>query len=427
MGVMLHAVDVITTKRDGGQLTERQIRWFVDGYTHGRVHDEQAAALLMAILIKGMRPTETATWTEAIVASGERLDLSSVGKPTVDKHSSGGVGDKVSMIVAPIVAACGAAAPKLSSRGLGHTGGTIDKLSSIPGLRTALSTSEVLDVLREVGCVICETSTELAPADKRLYALRNATGTIESFPLIASSIMAKKIAGGADSLVLDVKVGSGAFVSSLEGARTLAETLVEIGEDEGVKTTAVLTRMDAPLGKTVGNALEVAEAFEALRGNGSPDLMEVAGAVAAEMVRLAGVTGDPATALSSGAALERFEAMIRAQGGDPQAPLPTAAHSKTLNSSGTGYLAGLDARKVGIAAHRLGAGRTHSADAIGYGAGIVCLKKPGDPVEVGEPILELRTDDEQLFDIATGALEGAIAIGDEAPATPPMVIERLAR
>lgn len=424
---MMDAVDVIITKRDAGQLTERQIRWFVDGYTKGTIADEQASALLMAILLNGMGPTETTTWTRAMVSSGERLDLSSVSRPTVDKHSSGGVGDKVSLVVAPIAAACGLAAPKLSGRGLGHTGGTIDKLESIPGLRTSLSTSEMLKVLDEVGCVICEAGAELAPADQKLYALRNATGTVDSLPLIASSIMSKKIAGGAAGLVLDVKVGAGAFFADVEDAAALAEAMVQIGEAEGMRTRAVLTGMEAPLGRAVGNALEVQEAIDALRGEGPPDLMEVVSAIATEMLAVAGVESDPMEALSTGAAAARFEAMVSAQGGDLAGGLPVAAHRHTLEASESGSLVRLDARRVGMAALRLGAGRTRKQDPISPGAGIVCLKKPGENVDAGEPLLELFADDQSRFEAGLKTLGDAIEIGEQPGERHPLVIDRIPR
>ncbi|MBO0807915.1 MAG: thymidine phosphorylase, partial [Actinobacteria bacterium] len=319
------AVDLIRAKRDGGRLDEPAIRWLIGAYLRGEVAEEQMSALLMAVYFRGLDQAELRAWTAAMVESGERLDLEAAGRPTVDKHSTGGVGDKVSLVLAPLVAACGAAVPQLSGRGLGHTGGTLDKLESIPGWRAALAPAEMMTVLRRAGCVICAAGPGLAPADRRLYALRDVTGTVESIPLIASSIMSKKIAEGTAALVLDVKVGSGAFMQAEAAARTLAETMVTLGAEHGVRASALLTRMDTPLGRAVGNAVEVEEAVAALAGKGPPDLAEVVLALAREMLRLAGVTADPAAALADGSALDRYRAMIAAQGGDPDAPLPRAA------------------------------------------------------------------------------------------------------
>ena len=318
------AVDLIRSKRDGRGLSDDEVRWLIAAYVRGEVADEQMSALLMAIFFRGLDPGELRAWTAAMIASGERLDLSSVGRPTVDKHSTGGVGDKVSLVLAPLVAACGAAVPQLSGRGLGHTGGTLDKLEAIPGWRAALSPDEMTAALRRVGCVICAAGPGLAPADRKLYALRDVTGTVESIPLIASSIMSKKIAEGTSALVLDVKVGSGAFMTRIDDARELARTMVMLGEEQGVRTSALLTGMDVPLGRAVGNALEVEESVAVLRGEGPADLVEVTLALAREMLRLAGIDADPAAALADGRALERYRAMIAEQGGDPDAPLPRA-------------------------------------------------------------------------------------------------------
>jgi thymidine phosphorylase len=420
-----HVVDLIRTKRDGGALTGEQVRWFIDAYTADKVAHEQAAALLMAIVWRGMEPAELAAWTAAMIASGERLDHTGVGKPTVDKHSTGGVGDKVSLPLAPLVAACGAAVPMLSGRGLGHTGGTLDKLEALPGLRVDLSGPEMRAVLDEVGCVICAAGSGLAPADKKLYALRDVTGTVESIPLIASSIMSKKIAEGTDALVLDVKVGSGAFMPGLERARTLAETMVELGGAHGVRTTALLTDMSAPLGRAAGNALEVAESIDCLHQRGPADLEALTLALAEEMTELAGVDADPADALGNGTAADTFDAMVRAQGGDPRAPLPEAPERMTLPAPRDGYVTKLDARTVGIAAWRLGAGRARKEDPISPGAGVVCMKKPGEEVAEGEPVLELHADDATRFEGARAALEGAFEIGREPPEDSPLILERI--
>jgi thymidine phosphorylase len=419
------AVDLILAKRDGRALADAEIRWLIAAYTESAVADEQMSALLMAIYFRGMAPAELRAWTSAMVSSGERLDLGVVAAPTVDKHSTGGVGDKVSLILAPLVASCGAAVPQLSGRGLGHTGGTLDKLESIPGWRAALSADEMVAVLNSAGCVICAAGAGLAPADRRLYALRDVTGTVESIPLIASSIMSKKIAEGTAALVLDVKVGSGAFMRELPAAQELARTMVGLGGEAGVRTSALLTSMDTPLGRAVGNAVEVEEAVATLRGEGPPDLVEVTLALAGEMLALAGVDADPAAALADGRALDRYRLMIAAQGGDPDAPLPQARHREVLTADVDGWLQRLDARAVGVAAWRLGAGRARKEDGVNHAAGIVCLAKPGDTVAAGQPILELRADDETRFGPAIAALAGAAQVGPEPAATEPLVIERI--
>ena len=343
----------------------------------------------------------------------------------MDKHSTGGVGDKVSLILAPLVAACGAAVPQLSGRGLGHTGGTLDKLEAIPGWRATLSPAEMIAALRSVGCVICAAGSGLAPADRKLYALRDVTGTVESIPLIASSIMSKKIAEGTSALVLDVKVGSGAFMTSLDDARELARTMVTLGGEQGVRTSALLTGMDTPLGRAVGNALEVEESVAVLRGAGPADLVQVTLALAAEMVRLAGLSADPAAALADGRALERYRAMIAAQGGDPDAPLPSAQHAEIVTAQSSGCLQVLDARAVGVAAWRLGAGRARKEDPVSATAGIICLAKPGDAVVAGQPVLELRSADPAAFDRAGEALAAAIRIGPDAPEPASLVLDRI--
>ena len=421
----MDVVDIIRAKRDGKRLSDEQIRWFIKAYTDGEVADEQASALLMAIVWRSMEPEELATWTAAMIESGERLDLSAIEAPTADKHSTGGVGDKVSLVLAPLVATQGVADPMLSGRGLGHTGGTLDKLESIPGWRADLSSNEMIAVLREVGCVICSAGASLAPADRKLYSLRDVTGTVESIPLIASSIMSKKIAEGTDALVLDVKCGSGAFLPDLATARELAETMVRLGEAHGVKTSALITDMDTPLGRGCGNALEVTESIAALQGNGPPDLTEVTLALADEMLALSGVTGDARAALLNGSAHSKYEAMISGQGGDPSAALPEASERRTLDAPSGGYVKRLDARAVGVAVWRLGAGRARKEDPVSASAGIVCLKKRGEEVMEGEPVLELHADDGRRFGRALEALEGAVEIGPEAPEPSPLVIERI--
>jgi thymidine phosphorylase len=419
------AVELIRAKRNGQELTDAEIRWLISGFTGGSVADEQMAAFLMAVCFRGLAPGELYTWTSAMIESGERLDLAAVPAPTVDKHSTGGVGDKVSLVLAPLVASCGAAVPQLSGRGLGHTGGTLDKLESIPGWRAGLPAAEMITVLREVGCVICAAGPGLAPADRSLYALRDVTGTVDSIPLIASSIMSKKIAEGTAALVLDVKVGSGAFLPDVTDARLLAQTMVALGAEYGVRTSALLTSMDSPLGRAVGNAVEVEEAVATLRGDGPPDLVEVTLALAAEMLALAGITADPAAALASGQALDRYRRMIEAQGGDPEAPLPQARQAEKITAGQSGWLRRLDARAVGVAAWRLGAGRARKEDPVNHAAGVRCLTKPGEWVEAGQPVLELLADDVARFAGARQALAGAIEIGPEAPAAEPLVMERI--
>ncbi|GGG42678.1 thymidine phosphorylase [Kocuria dechangensis] len=413
------AVDVIRTKRDGGELSPAQIAWVVDAYTRGAVAEEQMSALAMAVFLRGMGREEIARWTDAMIASGERMDFSSlVGSgarsATADKHSTGGVGDKITLPLAPLVAAHGVAVPQLSGRGLGHTGGTLDKLESIPGWRAALSNEEMLAQLRDVGAVICAAGSGLAPADRKLYALRDVTGTVESIPLIASSIMSKKIAEGTQSLVLDVKVGSGAFMKDLASARELARTMVDLGADAGVRTSALLTDMSTPLGLTVGNAVEVQESVDVLAGGGPADVVELTVALAAEMLEASGITGvDPADALRDGRAMDVWRAMIAAQGGDPDAPLPRARESETVVAGADGVLAELDAYRVGLASWRLGAGRARKEDPVQAGAGVVLHAKPGDRVRAGAPLLTLLTDTPERFARAREALEGAVVVARE--------------
>jgi thymidine phosphorylase len=413
-GEPFDAVDVIRTKRDGGALSDAQIDWVIDAYTRAVVADEQMSALAMAVLLNGLTPAELSRWTAAMIASGERLDLSGIRRPTCDKHSTGGVGDKITLPLAPLVAACGAAVPQLSGRGLGHTGGTLDKLESIPGWRARLSNDEFRRQLDDVGAVICAAGDELAPADRKLYALRDVTGTVESIPLIASSIMSKKIAEGASALVLDVKVGSGAFMKSVDQARELAAAMVELGTAHGVRTVALLTDMSTPLGRTAGNALEVAESVEVLAGGGPPDVVELTLTLAGEMLAAAGLPdADPGAALRDGRAMDVWRAMISAQGGDPDAPLPVARERHVVAAPSTGMLTRLDALAVGVAAWRLGAGRARKEEPVSAAAGVVLLAKPGEEVRAGEPLLELHADDQSRLPRALEALTDAVEIGGD--------------
>ncbi|GAA2101342.1 thymidine phosphorylase [Kitasatospora saccharophila] len=424
----MDAISVIRAKRDRGELTDPQIDWVIDAYTRGEVADEQMSALAMAVLLNGMTAREISRWTDAMIRSGERMDFSALGVPTADKHSTGGVGDKITLPLAPLVAACGAAVPQLSGRGLGHTGGTLDKLESIPGWRALLSNEEMLDVLRGCGAVICAAGDGLAPADKKLYALRDVTGTVEAIPLIASSIMSKKIAEGTGALVLDVKVGSGAFMKNLDDARELARTMVGLGRSAGVATVALLTDMSTPLGLTAGNALEVRESVEVLAGGGPADVVELTLALAREMLAAAGVHGkDPADALRDGSAMDHWRRMITAQGGDPDAPLPVAREQHVVPAPATGVLTALDAYAVGVAAWRLGAGRARKEDPVQAGAGVELHAKPGDHVTAGQPLLTLHTDTPERFGYALEALDGAVTVAPAGTAfTPaPIVLDRI--
>jgi thymidine phosphorylase len=424
----MDVISVIRTKRDHGRLTDEQIDWVIDAYTRGEVADEQMSALAMAILLNGMDRAEIARWTAAMIASGDRMDFASLPRPTADKHSTGGVGDKITLPLAPLVAACGAAVPQLSGRGLGHTGGTLDKLESIPGWRALLSNDEMMTVLRDVGAVICAAGDGLAPADKKLYALRDVTGTVEAIPLIASSIMSKKIAEGTGALVLDVKVGSGAFMKNIEDARELASTMVGLGTDHGVKTVALLTDMSTPLGLTAGNALEVRESVEVLAGGGPADVVELTIALAREMLDAAGVKdADPAKALADGSAMDHWRRMIIAQGGDPDATLPVAREQHVVTAPASGVLTGLDAYAVGVAAWRLGAGRTRKEDPVQAGAGVELHAKPGAEVVAGQPLLTLHTDTPERFEYALEALEGGVTVSPAGTAfeAKPIVLERI--
>jgi thymidine phosphorylase len=421
------AVEVIGTKRDRLELSDGQIDWVVDAYTRGVVADEQMSALAMAILLNGMSRHEVSRWTAAMIASGERMDFSSLSRPTADKHSTGGVGDKITLPLAPLVAACGVAVPQLSGRGLGHTGGTLDKLESIPGWRAALSNDELIAQLESVGAVVCAAGDGLAPADKKLYALRDVTGTVPAIPLIASSIMSKKIAEGTGALVLDVKVGTGAFMRTAADARELATTMVGLGQDAGVHTVALLTEMSTPLGLTAGNALEVRESVEVLAGGGPADVVELTLALAREMLAGAGRDDvDPADLLADGSAMDVWRAMVSAQGGDPDATLPTARETHVVTAPASGTLIRLDALAVGTAAWRLGAGRARKEDAVQAGAGVEWHARPGDTVAEGQPLLTLHTDEPERFARALEALDGGYDVGDPSSYTPsPLVIDRV--
>ena len=424
------AAEVIAVKRDHHALTDPQIDWVIDAYTRGAVADEQMSALLMAIFLNGMDLREISRWTDAMINSGERMNWSALSRPTVDKHSTGGVGDKITLPLAPLVAACGAAVPQLSGRGLGHTGGTLDKLESIPGWRASLTNAQMLKVLQDCGAVICAAGADLAPADKKLYALRDVTATVESIPLIASSIMSKKIAEGTNALVLDVKAGGGAFMSDPKKAAELAHVMVGLGKRAGVNTVALVTAMDIPLGLTAGNALEVREAIEVLAGGGPSDVVELTVLLAQEMLELAGVKGaDPAAALKNGKAMDVWRQMISAQGGDPDARLPVAKEKLTITAHSTGTVLSMDAMKVGLAAWRLGAGRSRQGEAVQAGAGIEIHAKPGDNVKNGAPLFTLHTDTPAAFARAQESLVDSVRIGDLAAGEKidrlPLIIERI--
>ena len=424
------AAEVIAAKRDRHSLTDPQIDWVIDAYTRGAVADEQMSALLMAILLNGMESREISRWTDAMINSGERMSWSALTRPTVDKHSTGGVGDKITLPLAPLVAACGAAVPQLSGRGLGHTGGTLDKLESIPGWRASLSNEEMLKVLQDCGAVICAAGAGLAPADKKLYALRDVTATVEAIPLIASSIMSKKIAEGTSALVLDVKTGVGAFMSDPQKAKELAHVMVGLGKRAGVKTIALVTAMDIPLGLTAGNALEVRESVEVLAGGGPADIVELTVLLAREMLETVGITKvDPADMLKNGKAMDVWRQMISAQGGDPDAKLPTAKENVTITAQSSGTVLSMDAMKVGLAAWRLGAGRSRQGEAVQAGAGIEIHAKPGEIVAAGAPLYTLHTDTPAAFARAQESLTNSVTIGDLPKGGKidrlPLVVERI--
>jgi thymidine phosphorylase len=412
--VSFSAVELIIKKRERGELTTDEIRWLVAGYTQGSVADEQMSAMAMAILLNGMNRREIRDLTLAMIDSGERLDFQGLQAPTADKHSTGGVGDKITLPLAPLVASYGVAVPQLSGRGLGHTGGTLDKLEAIPGWQASLSNTELYSQLAEVGAVICAAGSGLAPADRKLYALRDVTGTVEAIPLIASSIMSKKIAEGTSALVLDVKVGSGAFMKTLDRATELAQTLVQLGQDAGVKTSALLTDMSTPLGRKIGNALEVEESIEVLQGGGPADVVYITVELAAEMLRLVGIDADPRENLQNGKAYDKWRQMISAQGGNPDAELPKAKHSTQIVAQSSGVLTKLDALDVGVASWRLGAGRERKEDAVQFGAGIELHAQLGDRVEAGQVLMTLFTDTEEKFPRAVELAEQSFEIGEQA-------------
>jgi len=429
MAELFAAVEIISAKRDKQELTDPQIDWVIDAYTRGAVADEQMSALLMAILLNGMNSREISRWTNAMINSGEKMEWSALDRKTVDKHSTGGVGDKITLPLAPLVAACGGAVPQLSGRGLGHTGGTLDKLESIPGWRAALSNDEMLQVLKDTGAVICAAGAGLAPADKKLYALRDVTATVQAIPLIASSIMSKKIAEGTSALVLDVKTGVGAFMADPEKAKELARVMVDLGTRAGVKTRALVTAMDVPLGLTAGNALEVRESVEVLAGGGPSDVVELTLILAREMLDAAGIKPlmDPADALKNGAAMDHWRRMIKAQGGDPDGALPVAKEKIEVKAEKGGTLSSMDAMKVGISAWRLGAGRSRQGEKLSLGAGIEIHAKPGEKVVAGQPLFTLHADESARFERALEALNGAIEISENGFVADrlPLIIEKI--
>ena len=429
MSEAFDAVEIIGAKRDNKELTDPQIDWVIDAYTKGFVADEQMSALLMAILLNGMNSREISRWTDAMINSGERMEWSMLDRKTVDKHSTGGVGDKITLPLAPLVAACGGAVPQLSGRGLGHTGGTLDKLESIPGWRASLSNAEMLEVIKSCGAVICAAGAGRAPADKKLYALRDVTGTVQAIPLIASSIMSKKIAEGTSALVLDVKTGSGAFMSDPKKASELARVMVDLGTRAGVKTRALVTAMDVPLGLTAGNALEVRESIEVLAGGGPEDVVELTLVLAREMLDAAGIKQlmDPADALKNGAAMDSWKKMIRAQGGDPDAKLPVAKEQVQIRADKDGTLSSMDAMSVGIGAWRLGAGRSKQGEKVSFGAGIEIHAKPGAKVNKGDVIYTLHADDSTRFDRAQNALQNSFLISQDGSVAPrlPLILEKI--
>ena len=429
MSEAFDAVEIIGAKRDKHELSDPQIDWVIDAYTKGVVADEQMSALLMAILLNGMNSREISRWTDAMINSGERMEWSMLDRKTVDKHSTGGVGDKITLPLAPLVAACGGAVPQLSGRGLGHTGGTLDKLESIPGWRASLSNSEMLEVIKSCGAVICAAGAGLAPADKKLYALRDVTGTVQAIPLIASSIMSKKIAEGTSALVLDVKTGSGAFMSDPKKASELARVMVDLGTRAGVKTRALVTAMDVPLGLTAGNALEVRESVEVLAGGGPSDVVELTIVLAREMLDAAGIKQlmDPADALKNGSAMDSWKKMIRAQGGDPDAKLPVAKENIRILADKDGTLSSMDAMSVGIAAWRLGAGRSKQGEKVSFGAGIEIHAKPGAQLKKGDLIYTLHADESSRFDRAQSALQNSIVISQDGSVAPrlPLILEKI--
>ncbi len=419
------APSVIRTKRDGGVLADDAIDWVIAAYTDGRVADEQMSALLMAIFLRGMTGAEIARWTAAMIASGERFDFTDLGRPLVDKHSTGGVGDKITIPLVPVVLACGGAVPQAAGRGLGHTGGTLDKLEAISGFTAELSKARIRQQLSDIGAAIFAAG-DLAPADRKIYALRDVTATTESLPLIASSVMSKKLAEGAQSLVLDVKVGKGAFLKTEAESRELAATMVALGNDSGVPTRALLTDMNRPLGRTVGNAVEVAESLEVLAGGGPADVVELTLALAGEMLDAAGLDGvDPAETLRNGVAMDRFRELVAAQGGDLSVPLPIGAHTETVVATGGGVMGDIDAMAVAMAAWRLGAGRAAPGQPVQFGAGVQIHRRPGEPVAAGDMLFTLYTDTPDRLAAAVAELAGGWTVGSAAPVLGPLVIDRI--
>ncbi len=424
-GMTHDAPSVIRTKRDGGVLSDDAIDWVIAAYTEGRVADEQMSALLMAIFLRGMTGAEIARWTAAMIASGERFEFGDLGRPLVDKHSTGGVGDKITIPLVPVVLACGGAVPQAAGRGLGHTGGTLDKLEAISGFTAELSKARIRQQLSDIGAAIFAAG-DLAPADRKIYALRDVTATTESLPLIASSVMSKKLAEGAQSLVLDVKVGKGAFLKTEAESRELAATMVALGNESGVPTRALLTDMNRPLGRTVGNAVEVAESLEVLAGGGPADVVELTLALAGEMLDAAGLDGvDPAQTLRDGTAMDRFRALVAAQGGDLTVPLPIGAHSETVVAGGGGVMGDIDAMAVAMAAWRLGAGRAAPGQPVQFGAGVQIHRRPGEPVAAGDTLFTLYTETPDRLAGALAELEGGWTVGPAAPALGPLVIDRV--
>jgi len=417
--------DLIYTKRDGGILSEEQIRWFIDKFTKNEIPDEQAGSFLMAVFFRGLNKEELNIWTDAMIKSGEKLDLSTVGKPTVDKHSTGGVGDKISLPLCPLVASFGAAVPQLSGRGLGTFGGTLDKMESVSGFNISLTNEQMIKQLKDVGVFITAAGVGLAPADRKMYSFRDVIGAVECIPLIASSIMSKKIAEGTQSLVLDVKAGRGAFMKDFAKAKQLAETMVEIGNNAGVKTVALITQMETPLGNAVGNALEVSESIDVLNGKGPSDVIEITLALAKEMLNLAGINKDPAEGLKNGSAFNVWKNMIKAQGGNPDAEIPVAKKKEYILANESGYITDLNAYSIGLSAWRLGAGRAKKEDVVSKTAGIICLAKEGTFVEKDQPVLELHIDDETRITSAKEALLDAFEIGPEPKEKRKIVLERI--
>ena len=420
------AVELIIKKRERQTLTTDEINWLVDAYTKGTVADEQMSAMAMAILLNGMEREEIRDLTMAMIASGERLDFSGLSAPTADKHSTGGVGDKITLPLAPLVASYGVAVPQLSGRGLGHTGGTLDKLEAISGWQASLSNTELYSQLAEVGAVICAAGSGLAPADRKLYSLRDVTGTVEAIPLIASSIMSKKIAEGTSALVLDVKVGSGAFMKTLDRATELAKVLVQLGQDAGVKTSALLTDMSTPLGLKIGNALEVEESIEVLTGGGPEDVVELTVELAREMLMHVGITGvDPRENLNNGKAMDVWRKMIAAQGGDLDAPMAKAKEWHTIRANASGYLFQLDALALGVSSWRLGAGRERKEDAVQFGAGIELHQQLGAEVQAGDALMTLFTDTPEKFERAIEIAESGISISEAMPPERKLILGRI--